>query len=117
MSGEQKTNEGTATIAANGRVDRNVSDLSEAIKHAAEVADREGCTECGQQHRQLAAWLTELQEAKAMLPLYREVVGRLVTAADARVSLQDMRCWWDKEKKLRIAMDLPDREGRAFLGR
>lgn len=100
-----------------GPVDAIVSDLAGAIKHATEVADREGCTECGQQHRQLAAWLTELQEAKALLPLYREVVGRIVTAADARVSLQDMRCWWDKEKKLRIAMDLPDREGRAFIGR
>lgn len=102
---------------AQGPVDLDVSDLAAAIKHAAEVADREGCTECGQQHRQLAAWLKELQEAKALLPLYREVVGRIVTAADARASLQDMRCWWDKEKKLRIAMDLPDREGRAFLGR
>ena len=112
--GRQMSNE---PMPAQGPVDVTVSDLAEAIKHATEVADREGCTECGQQHRKLAAWLMELQGAKSMLPLYREVVGRIVTAADPRASLQDMRCWWDKEKKLRIAMDLPDREGRAFLGR
>lgn len=100
-----------------GPVDAIVSDLDRAIKHATEVADREGGTECGQQHRQLASWLQELQATRALLPLYRELVGRVVTAQDARASLQDMRCWWDKEKKLRIAMDLPDREGRAFLGR
>lgn len=30
MSGEEQTNEGTATIAANGRVDRNVRELVRA---------------------------------------------------------------------------------------
>lgn len=32
MSGERKTNEGTATIAANGRVDRNVRALPGGIR-------------------------------------------------------------------------------------
>lgn len=64
-------------MPAQGPVDVTVSDLAEAIKHATEVADREGCTECGQQHRKLAAWLMELQGAKSMLPLYRELVGHM----------------------------------------
>ncbi|MEY2632352.1 MAG: hypothetical protein RIR00_1006 [Pseudomonadota bacterium] len=55
-----------------GQVGAIVSDLSGAIKHATEVAEREGCTECGQQHRQLAAWLKELRDAKT---LYQEFVG------------------------------------------
>lgn len=52
-----------------------------------------------------------------LLPLYREVVGRVAIAEDARTVLPDMRCWWGKENILRIAMDLPDKEGRAFIGR
>ncbi len=117
MSGAQKTERSETAIAANGRVDRNVSDLADAIRHATEVADREGCTECGQQHRQLSYWLTELQEARLLLPLYREMTGRVSLAKDARIAMQDMRCFWGNEKKLRIAMDLPEKEGRAFLGR
>ena len=35
--------------------------LAEAIKHAWEVADKQGCTECGINHMQLACWLEELQ--------------------------------------------------------
>lgn len=34
--------------------------LDEAIKHCKEVAERE-CSECGEEHRILASWLTELQ--------------------------------------------------------
>lgn len=36
--------------------------LDEAIIHAQEVADRQGCTECGLQHLQLVKWLKELKE-------------------------------------------------------
>lgn len=58
--------------------------LDEAIKHCEEVAEAhtkfnsyggyESCDECGKDHRQLAEWLKELQEAKRLL---KEVVGDL----------------------------------------
>jgi len=35
--------------------------LDEAIKHAREIADNKKCTECGENHRQLADWLEELK--------------------------------------------------------
>ncbi len=38
--------------------------LEEAITHALEVADRQGCTACGENHRQLASWLEELRERR-----------------------------------------------------
>lgn len=62
--------------------------IDEAIKHCLEVAgkqqvradfgemigvfdglDVESCKECAADHRQLAAWLTELKEAKRLLKL------------------------------------------------
>lgn len=51
-------------------------DLDVAIAHATDVADREGCTDCGTQHRQLAAWLTELRAVRQS----REVLGGLLPA-------------------------------------
>lgn len=98
-------------------LDCRVSDLSSAIAHARDVAEREGCTACGAEHRQLAGWLAELESARKLLPLYRQLVGRISTADDARVALSDMRVWWGSENKLRIAADLPEHEGRAFIGR
>lgn len=38
--------------------------LDDAIAHAKDVAERQKCTECGKQHRQLAAWLQELKAIK-----------------------------------------------------
>ena len=40
-----------------------MSDMSidEAIRHAEDKARELGCTECAQEHRQLAAWLRELK--------------------------------------------------------
>ena len=35
--------------------------LMEAIEHCEEKARELGCTECAQEHRQLAAWLRELK--------------------------------------------------------
>ena len=35
--------------------------IDEAIRHAEEKARELGCTECAQEHRQLAAWLRELK--------------------------------------------------------
>lgn len=38
--------------------------LDDAIKHALEVADSLGCTECAEEHRQLAEWLQELKKRR-----------------------------------------------------
>ena len=35
--------------------------IEEAISHAEDKACELGCTECAQEHRQLAAWLRELK--------------------------------------------------------
>ena len=35
--------------------------IDEAIRHAEDKARELGCTECAQEHRQLAAWLRELR--------------------------------------------------------
>ena len=35
--------------------------IDEAIQHCEEKARELGCTECAQEHRQLAAWLRELR--------------------------------------------------------
>ncbi|PTU71459.1 hypothetical protein [Chromobacterium haemolyticum] len=70
--------------------------------------------QCFTQMRQM---VDAARSQSALLPLYREVVGSIVIAPDAGIALENMRCWWDREKMLRIAMDLPEREGRAFIGR
>lgn len=38
--------------------------LDEAIKHAYEVAAKEECPECAEEHYQLAVWLEELKVLK-----------------------------------------------------
>lgn len=47
--------------------------LDEAIEHAREVADNTECSECADEHLQLAEWLEELKwlrfERKAFLQL------------------------------------------------
>ena len=48
--------------------------IDEAIRHAEEKAQELGCTECAQEHRQLAAWLRELKfrrKAQAALDAVR----------------------------------------------
>ncbi|MFA7238703.1 MAG: hypothetical protein WC091_01215 [Sulfuricellaceae bacterium] len=57
------------------------------------------------------------EEALALLADYRRLVGNLATARDARTVLPDMRCWASRRQLCRMAMDLPDVQGRAFLGR
>lgn len=39
--------------------------IDEAIRHAENKARELGCTECAQEHRQLAAWLRELKFRRA----------------------------------------------------
>ena len=39
--------------------------IDEAIRHAEDKARELGCTECAQEHRQLAAWLRELRFRRA----------------------------------------------------
>ena len=48
--------------------------LDEAIKHCEEKTD---CTQCGEEHRQLAEWLRELQKYKDL-----EEQGRMVILPD-----------------------------------
>jgi len=38
--------------------------LEEAIRHAVDVADSEGCSSCGLEHQQLAVWLMELHNLR-----------------------------------------------------
>ena len=71
--------------------------IDEAISHALEVAgeqqkradsaelidildglDVEACKECAADHRQLAAWLTELKEAKGIIRVCNRVLGYLL---------------------------------------
>lgn len=41
--------------------------IRDAIAHAEAVAEKEGCSECGEQHRKLAAWLREAEKDAARL--------------------------------------------------
>ena len=43
--------------------------LDEAIKHAEEVAEEKRCEKCGEEHRQLAEWLKELQQLRETLEI------------------------------------------------
>ena len=49
---------------------KNIMSLEEAIEHAEEVAcnleEKDKCDLCAAQHRQLAEWLKELKELKAL---------------------------------------------------
>lgn len=40
--------------------------IDEAISHAREVAENDGCTNCAAEHEQLAMWLEELKELRKM---------------------------------------------------
>jgi hypothetical protein len=40
--------------------------LQEAIDHCFEVAEAEGCSDCAQEHLQLAEWLLELKEFRRL---------------------------------------------------
>lgn len=46
--------------------------LAAAIQQAQDVAAREGCTDCGDQHRQLAAWLRRLVRMEHDFPRLSE---------------------------------------------
>ena len=51
--------------------------LDEAIKHAYAVANSK-CDSCGTEHRQLANWLDELKELKALyLKVYPNILKQL----------------------------------------
>ena len=56
--------------------------LSEAIKHCEEKID---CTQCGEEHRQLAEWLKELQHYKNI-----EAQGRLIILPEDEEKVQAM---------------------------
>ena len=54
--------------------------LDEAIRHCEEKTD---CTQCGEEHRQLAEWLRELQKYKDL-----EEQGRLVILPEDEEKVQ-----------------------------
>ena len=56
--------------------------LGEAIKHCEEKTD---CTQCGEEHRQLAEWLKELQHYKNL-----EAQGRLIILPEDEEKAQAM---------------------------
>ena len=56
--------------------------LDEAIRHCEEKTD---CTQCGEEHRQLAEWLRELQKYKDL-----EEQGRLVILPEDEEKVQAM---------------------------
>lgn len=56
--------------------------LDEAIKHCEEKTD---CTQCGEEHRQLAEWLKELQHYKNL-----EAQGRLIILPEDEEKIQAM---------------------------
>ena len=56
--------------------------LDEAIRHCEEKTD---CTQCGEEHRQLAEWLKELQHYKNL-----EAQGRLIILPEDEEKIQAM---------------------------
>lgn len=61
------------------------------------------------------------EEMATLLKDYREIVSAFVRASEhgrpAHSVLKDLHCWWPRSRLLRVAVDLPEKEGRAFLGR
>ena len=61
--------------------------IDEAIQHCEEKARELGCTECAQEHRQLAAWLRELKFRRA-IPLPAAWLRELKFRRKAQADLQ-----------------------------
>ena len=58
--------------------------IDEAIRHAEDKARELGCTECAQEHRQLAAWLRELKfrrKAHSVQPISRALSSACLIAS------------------------------------
>lgn len=63
-------------------------------------------------------------ELLGLLADYRQIVGMIARACEpgtpprpAHVVVVDARTWWSRRQLMRVALDLPEREGRLFLGR
>ena len=68
--------------------------LDEAIKHCEEKTD---CTQCGEEHKQLAEWLKELQKYKDL-----EEQGRLIELpCKIGDTVWDIK-WWDDTTETRV---------------
>ena len=69
--------------------------LDEAIKHAEEVAIDQDlcCSECAEEHRQLAEWLKQLKEIKRILdaPSYKENGVTYSYCYDSKTKLKHIR--------------------------
>jgi len=64
------------------------------------------------------------EELMALIADYRQIVAALARACDtgtpprpAHSVVGDARTWWSRRQLMRMSLDLPEREGRLFLGR
>jgi hypothetical protein len=64
------------------------------------------------------------EELLNLLADYRQITGQLARACNpgtpprpAHSVVVDARTWWSRRQLMRMALDLPEREGRLFLGR
>lgn len=68
--------------------------------------------------QKLDALVTTLGGPEQLLGLlddYRQVTTALATSQDANGVLPQMRCWWSRHQKTRMAADLPIHAQTPFL--
>lgn len=63
----------------------------------------------------LVATLGGPEQLLGLLTDYRQVTAALATARDANSVLPQMRCWWSRHQKARMAADLPVEAQAPFL--
>ena len=66
--------------------------IEEAISHAKEVSQRKGCTPCGNQHKQLADWLTELKELRGKHSIAEKALQELADYDKCPDGMDDPGC-------------------------
>lgn len=52
--------------------------IDEAIEHAIEVSNNTSCSECAQNHKQLALWLTQLKEYQQKEKYKELLIGSVI---------------------------------------
>lgn len=58
--------------------------LDEAIQHC---RDKENCSQCGQEHKQLREWLEELKDLRSQYSLLPTPHGRLIDADELTIAV------------------------------
>lgn len=72
-------------------------------------------TESQKALEQLVSELGGPEELLGLLADYRQITTAFVSAKDPSSALPQMRCWWTKKQKIRMAADLPEQARGAFL--